>query len=280
MLRNFGDGAKILPIAAITLGALLLVFYALRHLPENTRALLLHVEHPETYRFTVYDELLKRYVKNGRVDYAKLKVDPDLKKAVEAIEAVAPDKLNSEKERASFWINAQNLLTLKLICDHYPITSTDQISPFWSQTPFIIGGETVSVSRAYDRAINQMDDKRLPVSTVFLISRGSVGYPPLTSHAITPESLEGDAKLAAYKFINNEKNVFYDEERLEFLLSPLMKRYERILNRSKYDPHTFAVLQMSGKKVPDLTNLMITKTYFAKIDPTLNDTALSPKETE
>ena len=279
MLPNL-EGAKILPIAAIALGALLLVMYAVRHLPENTRALMLHVEHPESYRFSTYDQLLKKYVKDGRVDYARLKDDPDLKKAVEGIEAIAPDKLNSEKERASFWINAQNLLTLKLICDHYPITSTDQISQFWSQTPYIIGGETLSVSRVYDQAINQMDDKRLPVSTVFLISRGSVGYPPLTAHAITPETLEADAKLAAYKFVNNEHNVYYDEERLEYLLSPLLKRYERILNRSKYDPHTFAVMRMSGKNVPDLTNLMITKTYFSRIDPTLNDTALSPKETE
>lgn len=279
MLRNLGD-VKILPIAAIAIGVLLLGSFALRHLPQNARAIMLHVDHPETYRFTIYDDLLRKYVKDGRVDYANLKTDPDLKRAVEAIEPIASDKLNSEKERAAFWINAQNLLTLKLICDHYPITSIDQISQYWSQTPFIIGGENVSVSRAYDRAINQMDDKRLPVSTVFLISRGSVGYPPLTNHAITPESLEADAKLAAYKFINSPNNVYYNDERLEFLLSPLLKRYERILNRSKYDPHNFAVLHMSGKSVPDLTNLMITKTYFPKIDATLNDTALSPKETE
>lgn len=271
---------KILPIAAIAIGVLLVGSFALRHLPQNARALMLHVEHPETYRFTIYDELLKKYVRDGRVNYAKLKEDPDLNRAVEALEPIAADKLVDEKERACFWINAQNLLTLKLICQHYPITSIDQVSQYWSQTPFIVGGENISVSRAYDRAINQMDDKRLPVSTVFLISRGSVGYPPLANHAITPESLEADAKLAAYKFVNNTNNVFYNDERLEFLLSPLFKRYERILNRSKYDPHNFAVMQMSGKNVPDLTNLMITKTYFPKIDSTLNDIALSPKETE
>jgi hypothetical protein len=278
MLRNFAEGSKILPLSAIALGFLLLLFFALRHLPENTRALMLHVEHPTSYRFTAYDNLLKKYVKDGLVDYARLREDPELKTAIDSLERTAGDKMTDEKESASFWINANNLLTLKVICDHYPITNTDQISQFWSQQPFIIGGETTAVSRVYERAMNQLDDRRLPASSVFLICRGSLGYPPLTDHAITPETFEADAKLAAYKFVNNEHNAYYNDERLEFLLSPLFKRYERILNRSNFDTHTFAVMQMSGKNVPDITNIMITKTYFPKINPTLNDTALSPRK--
>jgi hypothetical protein len=100
----------------------------------------------------------------------------------------------------------------------------------------------------------------------------------LTDHAITPESLETDAKVATYQFINNEHNCFYDEEKLDFLLSPLFKRYENIIKRTHNDPHGFAVLQMNTKYPPDLTNLMITKTYYQKIDPMLNDVALAPRK--
>lgn len=281
MSNNLADGIKFFPAAAIGIGFILIAAFALRHLPENTRAMMLHIQHPETFRFTKYDDLLKKYVKNGRVDYANFKQDPEMREALSVLEKTAPDQLKDEKERASYWINAFNLLTIKLICDHYPITSTDEVREFWSQTPFIVGGQTSSVSRVYDRAMSEIKDRRLPPATVFLLCRGSLGYPPLTDHAISPETIEMDAKLAAYKFANDKRNVFYDDEHLNFLLSPLFKRYERILNRAKFDPHTYAAMLMTENRAPDLTNIMITKTYYAKIDPTLNDTALAPtKESE
>jgi len=263
-------------MAAIAIGALLIISYVWRHLPEFTRAMTIRVEHPETYRFTVYDGLLKKYVKDGLVDYTHLKQDPDLQNAVAALESVAPDKLKDEKERVCFWINACNLLTLKVICNHYPVTTTDKLSQYWSQERFIIGGESTAVARVNERALNELDDRRVTPACVFLICRGSLGYPPLTDHAITPETLETDAKIAAYKFINNEHNAFYDDEKLDFLLSPLFKRYEPIIRRSRHDPHKYAVLQMNSNNVPNLENLMITKTYYGKIDPMLNDLALAP----
>lgn len=275
MIRNFADGIKFFPAAAVCLGALLILFYGLRHLPNFIKSANIQLEHPETYRFTVYDSLLKKYVRDGLVDYTALKKDKDLPEAVSALESIAADNLKGEKQRACFWINTFNLLTLKVICDHYPVTSTDQLSQYWSQAGFMVGGEQTSVSRVYGRVMHELEDRRIAPNCVFLISRGSLGYPPLTGHAITPETMETDAKVAVYQFVNNEHNAFYDEEKLVFLLSPVFKRYEKILRRSRMDPHKFAVLHMNTNNPPDVTNMMITKTYFGKINPMLNDLALT-----
>ncbi len=275
MLPKVGTRVKLFPVIAAAIGCLLVFAYAMRHVPDSFRSMTLKVEHPANYRFTTYDAVLRKYVRDGLVDYASLKKDPDLGKAVSELEHVSPDKLSSAKERTCFWINAGNLLALKVIADHYPVTSTDQLTPYWSQNSFIIGGEPASVSTAMNRATSECKDSRIAPNIAFLICKGSLGYPPLTDHAITPETMEADAKVATYQFVNNDRNVYYDEESMQFLLSPLFKRYEQFIRRANMEPHKYALLQMNTNRLPDMTDLMLKKTYFGKIDPTLNDTALS-----
>lgn len=275
MLSKVGTKVKLFPVIASALGVLLVLAYATRHVPDFVRSMTLKVEHPASYRFTTYDGVLRKYVKNGLVDYASMKKDPDLAKAVSELELVSPDKVSSSKERTCFWINAANLLALKVINDHYPVTSTDQLTPFWSQNSFIIGGESASVSSAMNRATNECKDTRIAPNIAFLICKGSLGYPPLTDHAITPESMEADAKVATYQFVNDDRNVFYDQESMQFLLSPLFKRYEQFIRRANMEPHKYVLMQMNTNTLPDLTDLMLKKTYFGRIDPKLNDTALS-----
>lgn len=282
MLPKLGSGVKFLPAAAISIGCLLVIGYAVRHFPDFAKSMTLKIEHPASYRFPSYDAVLRKHVKEGLVDYASMQKDPELNKAISELEQISPDKLINAKERACFWINASNLLALKVVNDHYPVQSTDQLTQFWSQNSFIIGGETASYSSTMNRATNELKDDRLAPNTAFLICKASLGYPPLTDHVITPDTMETDAKVATYKFINNENNVFYNDERLQFLLSPLFKRYEPFIRRSGMEPHKYALLQMNSNKIPDVTNLMIAKTYFGKIDPTLNDFVAPPatKETK
>ncbi|MDZ4835309.1 MAG: DUF547 domain-containing protein [Candidatus Melainabacteria bacterium] len=280
MLGKLGSGVKFLPVAALAIGCLLVLAYATRHIPDFFKSMSLKIEHPETYRFVAYDQVLRKYVKDGLVDYQSLKKDPQLAEAALELEKTAPDKIVDPKERACFWINSCNLLALKLITDNYPVTTTEQLSQSWNKSSAMVGGEPISVSSAMNRASNELKDNRIAPNSVFLICKGSLGYPPLTDHAITPETMETDAKVATYQFINNEKNVFYDDEHMEYLLSPLFKRYEPFIRRTNLEPHKFALIQMNSGKMPDLTNLMITKTYFRKIDPTINDLALSSKKVQ
>ncbi len=277
MLKKLPDLLKFLPLLAIAAGCILVSCYLIRHIPELSKSWMIKAEHPSNYRFTVYDELLKKYIKDGLVDYKNLCADPRLKTAVDDLEKVAPDKMD-RKEQLCFWINAFNLLTLKTICDRYPARSTFDLSSDLSQRKFIVGGEVLGLQQIQDRYILPLTrNPAVRVETIFLISRGSQGYPPLTDHAITPDTMEDDARMAAYKFINDDRNAFYDDETLTFYLSPLFKQYESIIDDKVHKSvHHFAVLYMVTKKPVKVDALMVTKTYFGKMDYTLNDTALAP----
>lgn len=281
MLRKLPQVLKFLPLIAIAIGCLLVGGYFIRHLPEFLKSWVTSTQHPTLYRFTVYDNLLKKYVKDGLVDYKSLSKDPGLNVAVGEIENIAGDKMDG-KEQLCFWLNSLNLLTIKIVCDRYLVKDTVELSSDISARKFIVSGEPLSLQQIQDRYVMPlMKNPTIRVETVFLICRGSLAYPPLTDHAITPETMEDDAKIAAYKFINDKRNVLNDEDTLNFYLSPLLKRYESVIDEKVHkNPHHFVVLYMVTKKPINVDNLMVTKTYFPNTNYTLNDTALAAEQTD
>src|SRR5262249_28085760 len=75
----------------------------------------------------LFTSVLKKYVHNGRVNYKELRNDPDLGKYISFLESSNPENFTNDKERLAFWINAYNAYTLKIICDHYPVKSINDL---------------------------------------------------------------------------------------------------------------------------------------------------------
>ncbi|NTW50437.1 MAG: DUF547 domain-containing protein, partial [Chlorobiales bacterium] len=75
-----------------------------------------------------FDTVLKRHVKDGKVDYASLKKDDLFPAYLEELANADLSKLGSPEEKVAFWINAYNAYTLRLIADNYPIKSIKDLS--------------------------------------------------------------------------------------------------------------------------------------------------------
>ena len=75
----------------------------------------------------LFNSVLNKYVQNGRVNYKGLCKDPDLAKYISYLESSDPEKITDQKVRLAFWINAYNAYTLKIICDHYPVKSINDL---------------------------------------------------------------------------------------------------------------------------------------------------------
>src|SRR5262249_8986453 len=74
--------------------------------------------------FAAYRDLLSRVVRGSRVDYRQLAADrAPLDRIVADLAPVAPAQQPGSPRAAglAFWINADNILTLPSIVDHYPI---------------------------------------------------------------------------------------------------------------------------------------------------------------
>lgn len=85
-----------------------------------------------------YTALLKKYVSvNGKVDYRGfIKDSVEFNKYLKDLSKNPPDKTWSRNEQLSFWINAYNAFTIKLIMTYYPVKSIKDIGSS-IQIPFV-----------------------------------------------------------------------------------------------------------------------------------------------
>ena len=94
----------------------------------------------QTPDWPLYDEVLIEHVHPGvkdglavnLVDYPALKADPQFKELVGIIRHFPVETLDGKKEKLAFYINAYNVLTIRLILDHWPVKSIKDIGGFFN----------------------------------------------------------------------------------------------------------------------------------------------------
>ena len=77
-----------------------------------------------------YQSLLSSCVtNNGKVDYKKLVTEKvKLNQVAASLAEFKESEIVGRKDKLAFWINIYNLFTLKLIVDHYPVKSIQDLS--------------------------------------------------------------------------------------------------------------------------------------------------------
>ncbi len=176
-----------------------------------------------------FDAVLKRYVKNARVDYAALKAHPqDLDRYLNQVAAVtkAEFKKWSEAEQVAFLSNAYNAYTLRLIIDHYPLKSIKAIGGFlsgpWDQPIVHLFGETTTLN-AVEHKILRKDYSEPRIH--FALVCAAKGCPPLRSEAYLADRLNEQLDDQAKQFLATpNKNRVEAGERVVYL-SPIFKWY-------------------------------------------------------
>ena len=104
-----------------------------------------------SFSHKLFDQVLQEHVdKKGRVNYTKLKANPE--KLIAYLDLLAftdPEEL-SYNERLTFWINAYNALVIKGVINHYPITSVRKVklfNGFFSRLKFHVAGKMYTLDQ-------------------------------------------------------------------------------------------------------------------------------------
>lgn len=159
-------------------------------------------------------EFLARYVKAGepaRVAYAAVTPEDRAKLAIylRNLEAVRPTTLN-RAEAFAYWINLYNAATVKLILDHYPVSSILKIrgrlfaiGP-WDREAATIEGAPLSFNDIEHRILRAyFGDNRVH----YALNCASVGCPDLKASPWTGASLDADLDAAARRYVNSARGV-------------------------------------------------------------------------
>ena len=151
--------------------------------------------------------MLRQHVdEDGFVNYEGFLQDSDeLEDYLVILSEGVPDKDWTDEEKLAFWINTYNAFTIKLILDHYPVTSIKKIK--WG-IPFInsvfdiqffkIGGISYDLNKIEHGILRkQFDEPRIH----FAINCASISCPPLKNEAYVAERLDKQLTEAAETFL-------------------------------------------------------------------------------
>lgn len=166
-----------------------------------------------------WTDLLQKHVDaKGFVSYKGFLEDSlKLNDYLNVLSATPPTDEWTRAEKLAFWINAYNAFTVKLIINHYPVSSIKDIKkgiPFvnsvWDIKFFEIGGMRMSLNEIEHSILRkEFEEPRIHFSIVC----ASMSCPKLRNEAFTAEKLEQQLQAQAVDFINDStKNEIEMEE--------------------------------------------------------------------
>lgn len=201
------------------------------------------------------DRVLRTHVADGRVNYKALKRDPLFERSVQRLAQVNPGTLKSQSERLAFWINVYNAFTLKLIVDHYPVASINDLhsgpglivstvigNTVWKVWKFRIHERNYTLDEVEHSILRPMGDYRIHAA----INCASRGCPPLRSEVYTPEKLNEQLDDQMRRFLR-PPYACYDSESNTLYVSKVFDWFAEDFEKQK--PLPYALLRYLPENV-------------------------------
>lgn len=158
-----------------------------------------------------YQKLLASHVHPGKkngvalkvVDYPALKASGELDQVTAQLAAFSPEKLANRQERLAFYINAYNILAMKVVLDHWPLKSIKDagslVSPVWKKPAGKLGGKTVTLDELEHRILRPLGEPRIH----FAIVCASVSCPDMRMQPYAAHRLDAQFDEQVKLFLGN-----------------------------------------------------------------------------
>lgn len=184
----------------------------------------------------VLSDVVKPSGKTTVVDYNKLKEKPQkLEAYLKTLSSIAHEEYDqfTKPQQLSFLINAYNAFTLKLIIDHYPVSSIRNIRSLtqwnpWKRKFFQLLGQSRNldwveheVIRGQASEYEGFEEPRIH----FAVNCASVGCPSLLPEAFLADRLDEQLEKASRSFIQDESRNRFDSESQTLYLSKIFEWY-------------------------------------------------------
>lgn len=184
------------------------------------------------FDYSNWDALLKKYVAPKTlegipvlaVNYQGLGNDPLYTELIAELENAPVSALKSQEEHLVFWINAYNIMAVKIVLDHYPVKSVKDagglIYSVWKLPVGTVGGKERTLNEIEHDILRKMGDPRIHVAIVC----ASLSCPDLRPEAYSVERLHEQLNDQMKSFlVNAQKGLHVDESKQRIYLSSIFK---------------------------------------------------------
>lgn len=147
------------------------------------------------------DLLAKNVTSNGSVSYKGF-IDNKVKlqEYLDILAQKIPEDSWSKNAKLSYWINAYNAFTIKLILDNYPLKSIKDINNPWGKEFITLASKKYSLEDIEHKILRKMNEPRIH----FAINCASFSCPNLLNEAFLEETMEVQLEKTAEAFINDK----------------------------------------------------------------------------
>lgn len=214
--------------------------------------------------YTLYNALLEKYVRGGRVDYEGfIESRGEFEVFLKELGSLDPAELETwpDNDKLAYWINAYNAFTIKAIVDHYPIkrsfsligifyapsNSILQIKGVWTNLQFRAAGRMVTLDEIEHRILRkEFNEPRIHMAIVC----ASVSCPDLSGVAYSGDKIEEQLAAASVGFVNNpDKGVFIDEKDGRVKVSKIFEWFGDDFIKNYGDSTTFKNMSLKDNAV-------------------------------
>lgn len=185
----------------------------------------------EEIDYTIYNNLLKKYVADEAVDYLTWKKDDFVlfEGYIESLENVSLDNL-SQNQRKAFWINAYNAITIYAVLKHIPNNkllarafSVQMVSGFFDKKSYRVAAQTLTLNDIENKKLrSEFGDPRIH----FAIVCASRSCPGIEASVFRPRRLEKRLDKATVEFMQDETRNRLDKKKNILYLSQIFNWYE------------------------------------------------------
>jgi len=176
--------------------------------------------------YSVYDNLLKKYVEDGKVDYLKWKKEgyAQFVNYISSLENADISELD-ENARKAFWINAYNAITIYAVLERISSNSDEaarfsvrKINGFFDKIKFKAAGELLSLNDIENIKLRAgFNDPRIH----FVIVCASTSCPELINTVYTSGNLDVVLNERARIFLSDESKNRFDNSKNTLYLSKI-----------------------------------------------------------
>ena len=171
----------------------------------------------------------------GGVDYQWLQKNPDeLKDYLKLTGSVPRSQYDmwTKPERMAFLLNVYNAATMKLVSDHYPVSSIKDIGGIrsvWDLKVVSLFGQKITLSHLEHEMIRK--EFQSP-SVHFALVCGSNGCPALRKEPYTAKNIEEQFTQQAKSFLGDRDKNRVDLKKKTVYLSPIFKWHKKDFGKS------------------------------------------------
>jgi len=160
-----------------------------------------------------YAALLKQHVTTEQhhavqlnwVSYSKIKQDPRWPRIIKQLESFSPKQLATKQEQLAFYINAYNIMAMKVVVDNWPLESIKDVGnmlwPVWKRVAGKIGGKEVTLNEIEHEILRPMGEPRIH----FAIVCASTSCPDLRQEPFSADRLDSQLDEQITQFLDNAK---------------------------------------------------------------------------